>query len=264
MLGSLKTLMGESRQAPAKREPAPAWVAVKGFEFPLARHLSTREDYPIVVSSLEPHLARATVAFVGRTGRRIGAVLQGLAETAPWGKDILVVFDDEETYYRYLSYYYPETGEFAFSGGMHLGAGCGHFVTVKRDMRALEATIVHEMTHAALGHLTLPRWLDEGLAVNTERRLAGMPPRQVGELDKLHEKLRRFWSVVSIQEFWSGESRSRRAGRGRRRRRRARAPRPRPRRSRHGAARARDAEVLVARRARTRSRGSRRCSSSRR
>jgi hypothetical protein len=133
-------------------------------------------------------------------------VLKGLAEPAPWGKDILILFDDGESYYRYVSHYYPKTGEFATSGGMHLNSGCSHFVAVKNDLRVLEAMIVHEMTHASLGHLSLPLWLNEGLAVNTEQRLAGVPHQPLGSLEKRHEKMRRFWSVVSIQEFWSGEA----------------------------------------------------------
>ena len=158
------------------------------------------------MSSLDAHVAKATLEYIERTARRIGAVLAGIVQTAAWGKDILIVFDDEESYYRYVSYYYPEEGEFAFSGGMHLAAGCSHFVSVKRDLRLLEATIVHEMTHACLEHLPLPVWLNEGLAVNTEQRLAGAPRTAVDEPARLHDKLRRFWSVVSIQDFWSGES----------------------------------------------------------
>lgn len=160
----------------------------------------------VLVSSLEPHLARATLEFMSKTGRRIGAVLKGLVEDAPRGKDILILFDDGDSYYRYVSHYYPETGEFATSGGMHLGGGCSHFVSVKNELRVLEAMIVHEMTHASLGHLPLPLWLNEGLAVNTERRLAGAAHQPLGALAKLHERMRRFWSVLSIQDFWSGES----------------------------------------------------------
>ena len=253
MFGFLKP--GPKRE---QREPAPEWVTLKGgHEFPLAKHISSHEGYPIVdwekvrgwidalepearradawtacehgwllhfrdalgkdfrldeagsaavVSCLEPNVAQATLEFMARTARRIGAVLAGIAEVAPWGKDILVVFNDEESYYRYVSHYYPDKGEFAFSGGMHLNSGCGHFVTVNRALRELEATIVHEMTHACLEHLPLPLWLNEGLAVNTERRLAGTHPVAFGAAEKLHDRLRRFWSVVSVQEFWSGQS----------------------------------------------------------
>jgi hypothetical protein len=162
-----------------------------------------------IVSSLEPHQARTALDYMARTLRRIGAVLEGIVQTEVWGKDILIVFDDQEAYYRYVSHYYPDTGEFAFSGGMHINGGCAHFVTVKADLHQLEATIAHEMTHACLEHLPLPLWLNEGLAVNTERRLAGSQRLPLGALERLHERLRRFWSVLSIQDFWSGASFSR-------------------------------------------------------
>lgn len=161
-----------------------------------------------LVSSLAPNAARATLEFMDRTARRVAAVLGELAGDPAPGKDILILFDDGESYYRYVSHYYPETGEFATSGGMHITrGGCGHFVSVKReDLRELEAMIAHEMTHGALSHLPLPLWLNEGLAVNTERRLAGVPREALGVPEKRHERMRRFWSVVSIQEFWSGAS----------------------------------------------------------
>ena len=195
----------ESRRAEAWTACERAWLL--HFRDALGSAFRLDEsDTAALVSSLEPNVARATLEFIARTVRRIGAVLEGIVQLAPWGKDILIAFDDEESYYRYVSYYYPERGEFAFSGGMHIGAGCSHFVTVKRDLRLLEATIVHEMTHACLEHLPLPVWLNEGLAVNTERRLAETAREPLGAPEKLHDKLRRFWSVVRIQQFWSGSS----------------------------------------------------------
>ncbi|HEV3009548.1 MAG TPA: hypothetical protein VGX52_10980, partial [Burkholderiales bacterium] len=139
----------EARRAQAWTACERAWLL--HFRDALGAQFRLDEaDSAAVVSSLEPNVARATLEFMARTVRRIGAVLAGMVEIAAWGKDILIVFDDEESYYRYVSYYYPDKGEFAFSGGMHLNAGCGHFVTVKNDLRHLEATIVHEMTHACL------------------------------------------------------------------------------------------------------------------
>lgn len=120
-------------------------------------------------------------------------------------KSILLIVDDEETYYDYVSSYYPEGGEFAFSGGMFVDAGCPHFLAKRADLAAIEPVIAHEMTHSALSYLKLPRWLDEGLAVNTERKLTGA----VAILGSRHElRLRHlaFWGETEIQEFWSGTS----------------------------------------------------------
>lgn len=168
-------------------------------------HRLAESDQAAVLSSLEPNLARATLDMMERTLRRIVFVLDGIAQVPPWGKDILVVFDDQDDYYHYVSYYYPESGEFAFSSGMHIGSGCSHFVTVKSDLRSIEPVIAHEMTHGCVAHLPLPLWLNEGMAVNTERRLAGSgAPLHTPQ--EMREKHLRFWHAAEIQEFWSGES----------------------------------------------------------
>ncbi|MDR0250396.1 MAG: hypothetical protein LBI35_03665 [Burkholderiales bacterium] len=159
----------------------------------------------MVLSFAEPRFVQNTLNFMERTLKRVSGVLNGLAEIPPYGKDILILFEDQDDYYRYKFYYYPDSGEFAHSSGVYLNAGCGHFVTMREsDLALLEPTIVHEMTHACLSHLSLPRWIDEGLAVNVEERLTrrGAPLRTPQEM---HEKHRRFWGEAEIQEFWSGK-----------------------------------------------------------
>lgn len=163
------------------------------------------EGDAVLLSTLEPNVARATLGFVVKTTRKIVRLLDGVAKIPEWGKDILVVFDDEDAYYRYVSYYYLEAGEFARSSGMYINAGCGHFVTVKADLCAIEPVIVHELTHGCVSHLPIPVWLNEGLAVNAEHRVSppgpsAFTPRQ------LHERHLRFWGDAEIQEFWSGKS----------------------------------------------------------
>ena len=158
----------------------------------------------MLLSSLEANIARATMDYMERTLGRVLKLLDGIAEIAPMGKDILIVFDDDESYYRYASYYYPEGGEFALSGGMHIDSGCSHYVTIRSDLRTIEPVIAHEMTHGFVGHLPLPLWLNEGLAVNVERRLTG--ERSTHTPQQLQVKHAAFWGVEEIQQFWSGES----------------------------------------------------------
>lgn len=160
----------------------------------------------VLLSSLEKNRSRATIDYMNRTLNRVTKVLDGIAQPHPWGKDILIVFQDAESYYNYVSYYYPEGGgEFAYSGGMHINAGCSHYVTVDADLRSIEPVIAHEMTHGCLSHLPLPLWLNEGLAVNTERRLAGSGSPLYTPAE-MREKHLTFWGEVEIQEFWSGKS----------------------------------------------------------
>ena len=158
----------------------------------------------LLLSSLEPNVAGATLNYMERTLQRIVTVLDGIAQMPEVGKEVLIVFDDVESYYRYVAYYYPDDGEFAFSAGMHIDAGCSHYVTVKDDLRLFEPVIAHEMTHGCLGHLPLPAWLNEGLAVNVERRLSPTPPTHMPQ--QLHAKHLAFWDPRCIQELWSGRS----------------------------------------------------------
>jgi hypothetical protein len=158
----------------------------------------------MLLSSLEPNVARATLDYMDRTLQRVIKLLDGIARMPSMGKDLLLVFDDDESYYRYVSCYYPEAGEFASSGGMHIDAGCSHYVTVKNDLRVIEPIIAHEMTHGCVGHLPLPAWLNEGLAVNVERRLAPTPPTHTPQ--QLRAKHLAFWGEQEMQEFWSGKS----------------------------------------------------------
>ena len=158
----------------------------------------------MLLSSLEPNVARSTLDYMERTLQRVVKVLDGIAVVPPLGKDILLVFDDDERYYRYVSRYYPDAGEFAFSGGMHINAGCSHYVTVKNDLRVIEPIIAHEMTHGCLGHLPLPAWLNEGLAVNVEQRISPTPSSHTPQ--QLRAKHLSFWGESEIQELWSGKS----------------------------------------------------------
>ena len=98
----------------------------------------------------------------------------------------------------------PDGGEYSFSSGTYIGSGLPHFVTAKGEMRSLEPVVAHELSHACLAHLPLPLWLNEGLAVNTERRLCGGANRFTPL--EMHRKHAAFWDDGKIQEFWSGTS----------------------------------------------------------
>lgn len=170
---------------------------------PAFRLLET--EHALILSPLESGVLRATDTFIASTRRRITTVLRDLAAFPAGGKSVLLVLHDEEAYYRYVSAYYPDSGEFALSSGMFIHSSVPHFVVPLAELSAIEAVIAHEMTHSALSHLTLPRWLDEGLAVNAEQRLTGVP-RLIYTPQELHEKHLRYWGAAEMQQFWTGES----------------------------------------------------------
>jgi len=172
------------------------------------RYRLVQSDTAMLLSPLAANVAQATLDTMDRTLVRVIAVLDGIAAKSPWGKDILIVFATEEQYYDYVSHCYPATGEFAFSSGMFIAEGCAHFVTVQSDLRAVEPVIAHEMTHACLAHLPIPLWLNEGLAVNTEHRLAGSQAA-AHTAQEMRAKHLAFWGPEEIRAFWSGASFSR-------------------------------------------------------
>jgi hypothetical protein len=162
-------------------------------------------EHALILSSLEPNVVRATADYLESTRRRIARVLDQAVDISVQTKSILLVFDHLDDYYRYVSLYYPEEGEFAFSGGMFINSGCPHFVMVSADLSVMEPVIVHEMTHHAVSHLQLPKWLDEGVAVNTEYRLTGAR-HSIYSPREMQQKHASYWNAESIQEFWSGRS----------------------------------------------------------
>ena len=198
-------IVGETAQGQAWSECEHAWLThlreALGSEYQLRERGAA-----LLLSTLEDNVAEATLAFVNKTLQRVMRILDGVAHVPEWGHDILIVFDDEDTYYQYVAHYYQEAGEFAGSGGMYINAGCGHFVTVKADLRAIEPVIAHELTHACLSHLPIPTWLNEGIAVNTERRLCPMPGSSATTPLQMHARHQKFWGPAEIQQFWSGES----------------------------------------------------------
>ena len=196
---------------PALEQAAAAWEACcNAWRLHLrdAMGANFRVDtsqHAAIVSSLDPREARAALEFMEKTRLRIIHVLKGIAQEPEMGRELLVIFDDEDAYYRYVARFYPAAGEFAFSGGMHIDDGASYYVTTKADLRSIEPVIAHEMTHGLVSHLPLPLWLNEGLAVNTEHRVAGagsprFPPQE------MRAKHLKFWGDTEIQEFWSGKS----------------------------------------------------------
>lgn len=199
----LSRIEAPEHQNAAWREAKRAWLL--RMRCALGPSFGLRESRNVLLlPSLKPNVADATLDYMERTLQRVTSMLEGVARMPAAGQDVMIVFDDDESYYRYVSCYYPEAGEFAFSGGMHIDAGCSHYVTVKADLRQIEPVIAHEMTHGCLAHLPLPAWLNEGLAMNVERRLSPTP--QTHTPQQLRAKHLTFWTPQDIQEFWSGQS----------------------------------------------------------
>ena len=131
-------------------------------------------------------------------------LLPGLAEFPEQGKQLVLIYTGEDAYYAHVSHYHPE-GEFGRSIGTHIRGGYSHIV-IREALAESHTTLAHEMTHAALGHLTLPLWVEEGLAKLSEHDATGLG------LDFDYRKVRKqkeHWRTHGLNEFWSGEGFSR-------------------------------------------------------
>jgi hypothetical protein len=170
------------------------------------RYVLRESDHFLMFGSLDDPGAKVALDFVERARRAILEILDGVALGQSTGKVCLLVFEDQDRYYQYVSNYYEKDGEYALSGGMFLQRGYGHFAFVASEIDAMEPTIAHELTHCLLQHLPLPAWLNEGTAVNTERRLCPPSGRPLYTAEEMQERHLKFWDEATIQEFWSGKS----------------------------------------------------------
>ncbi len=162
----------------------------------------------MLLSTLQLRERRVALEYAERTRKRVLQVLPGIARDAGYGKTVILVFDSAQRYYEYIARIYPDStehGEFAFSSGMFIDDGYGHFVFVADELQRLEPIVAHELTHCLVRHLPLPAWVNEGIAVNTEHRLCP-PQASLFTLDELRDKHTAFWNEQTIQEFWSGKS----------------------------------------------------------
>jgi hypothetical protein len=184
-------------------QAALTWLEQLSTAFNVPLQIYESEDF-FLLSALQQRPSEVLLGYAQKAKKRNLATLHGIASDEGYGKHVICVLHDEDDYYRYVSEYYPQDGEFAFSGGMFIQQGYGHFVFRQGDMDSMEPTLVHELAHALLSHLPIPAWVNEGLAVNTERRWA---PRQSqykpNEMAYMHAK---FWNSETMQEFWSGKS----------------------------------------------------------
>jgi len=158
----------------------------------------------ILISSKEERYNQSLISFLERSRARLMHIAKGIVSDQGWGKHLVIVFADMDSYYDYVSHYGPQEGTYGLSSGMYLNYGYGHFVFQNEDLDNAEPIAAHEMTHALLAHLPIPVWLNEGMAVNMESMICGRRPPPVTQ--SMFEQHQTFWREQRIQEFWSGDA----------------------------------------------------------
>lgn len=186
---------------------ARGWLAELNTRLGSAYKIAESAEF-LLLGALSDRQLELVLNYAERTRNRVFKLLPDIARDEGYGKTVLLVIDSEDRYYEYVTHYdadTPDGTELSFSSGMFIDSGYGHFVFVADDLTRIEPVIAHELTHCLVRHLPLPAWVNEGIAVNTERRLC--PPLSSRyTLAEWKSKHAGFWNADTIQEFWSGKS----------------------------------------------------------
>ncbi len=155
-----------------------------------------------LLSELELSQQDEQLKFLETIRIRLLDTLGDIAWAPGTGKHVVLRFTEQDDYFAYLSYFYPD-GNYATSGGVLLSRGYVHVAYPAATANYERAVLAHELTHNLLCHLPLPRWLDEMLAMLFQAQIAnGGAPAMNAELAEQHYA---FWDASRIQQFWRGE-----------------------------------------------------------
>ena len=144
--------------------------------------------------------------FAEKCWVRMRNVLGSVAQPSSKGKHVVVAFQEADDYFRYISPSFPE-GEHGSTAGLQIREGYSHIVLHGQHQWMMENVLAHESTHAALQHLEMPQWIEEGLAQMFEHDMTG---RGLLELDaEIAQRHKRYWTKHGMDEFWRGEGFSR-------------------------------------------------------
>ena len=155
----------------------------------------------LLLSQRTPFSAQGVAAECDSILLHLRARLGAAAWRWPHGKHAVLLFEEEVAYYRYISHFHEDGGEYGTSSGLFLNTGYRHTALFKNwDNRH---TLAHEFVHLCLSHhAKLPRWLNEGLAAHLSGELTDPRSRS---FDRDAAKAQRtFWTPATIQDFWSG------------------------------------------------------------
>jgi hypothetical protein len=131
-----------------------------------------------------------------------------------YGKHVILVFNEEDDYYSYISYFHRD-GEHSRSAGTFISGGYHHIALPYVHISGARRVLVHELTHNYVCYLHVPIWLNEGLSQRVESELirnmqggwgVGTASRVPVLNADLAEEHHAYWNEKNIQDFWAGTS----------------------------------------------------------
>lgn len=157
----------------------------------------------VLLSDFPASRRRAILDFCERTWGFLTGRLPSVINLALGAQTPIIILSDHDDYLAYTAHFLP-AGVSAPSAGMCIGNGSVHVVSTGRESSFLQHILAHELAHSAVTHLSLPLWLNEGLAMTSEREAVGFAEPLVDAENTLRH--RRFWNSNRIQSFWAGTS----------------------------------------------------------
>jgi hypothetical protein len=148
----------------------------------------------------------ALLGFAERCRATLLSVLGGVVDFGAAGKQVVVALRHSDDYYRYLTPYHSG-GEHGRSAGVHIRAGYPHVALYSAHLWELENTLAHELTHVGLMHLSMPQWLEEGLAQMVEHDMTGRALLAVDS--EMAQEHKQYWGKHRMDAFWYGDGFSR-------------------------------------------------------
>lgn len=134
----------------------------------------------------------------------IEGALGSLTNELQTGPIAILFFADNKTYGRFVNPFDGDLGSIRSAGVcfqeayVHIAIRPGHPDEVQR-------TLLHELTHACLAHLTLPRWLEEGITQMAEESAMSQWGRFQLSADTA-TTLKTAWRDHGLGEFWWGHA----------------------------------------------------------
>ncbi|MBS0203889.1 MAG: tetratricopeptide repeat protein [Planctomycetes bacterium] len=133
----------------------------------------------------------------------IDDALGALASESQPGPIVVLLFADNATYGRFVS---PFDWEFEYirSAGVFLKGTYPQIALRQQPIDSLQKTLLHEITHACLAHLTLPQWVEEGMTQLAEEAVGPHWARFTLDATRANE-IKSYWREHGLSDFWWGK-----------------------------------------------------------
>lgn len=162
------------------------------------------ESDEFILVTAEPNdVAENMLRFCDEKLIQVLKVLKNIALDSGYGKRLVLHFNSSDVYWEYVAEFESEE-ETSGSAGCFLDRGYGHIAVASEYHWFTETVILHELAHGCLMHLSIPLWLNEGLAKAVELQCKFTAPLLLER--ETYEKHQELWDEESIQEFWQGHS----------------------------------------------------------